>query len=182
LAALPRYALLYLQKRGIPVVIRTFRALGAALAAAAILSLAPAPALAGDAEVKYLHSLVGDWSGTGTIKGEEGGDVACRIVFKPSGAKVNFSGRCKMGGRSGTQSFSGSIRYNDSKGVFESSSQGVTVQGAKKGSTVTFVVNRRMMGGQLSSTMSFSPKSLKVQFSMKNRSGVTGGTIPFSRV
>jgi hypothetical protein len=169
-------------KRGFPTVIRTVRALGAALAATAILSLAPGPAFAGDAEVKYLHSLAGNWAGTGTIKGEEGGDVACRIVFKPSGVKVNFTGRCKMGGRSGTQSFSGSIRFNDSKGVFESSSQGVTVPGTKKGSTVTFVVNRRMMGGQVSSTMSFSPKALKVQFSMKNRSGETGGTIPFSRV
>jgi hypothetical protein len=161
-------------------VIRTFRALGAALAATAILSLAPAPAYAGDAEVKYLHSLVGNWAGSGTVRGEEGGNVACRIVFKPSGVKVNFTGRCKMA--RGSQSFSGSIRFNDNKGVFESSSQGVTVQGVKKGSTVTFVVNRRMMGGQVSSTMSFSPKALKVQFSMKNRSGETAGTIPFSRV
>jgi hypothetical protein len=162
-------------------VIRSFRALGAALAATALLTLAPAPVLAGDAEVKYLHSLVGDWTGTGTIKGEEGGDVACRIVFKPAAAKVNFTGRCKMAGQSGTQSFSGSIRFNDAKGVYESSSQGRTVVGTKKGSTVTFVVNAKVMGGDLSSTMSFSPKALKVQFSMTNRSGKTSGTIPFSR-
>ncbi len=162
--------------------IRSFRTLGAALAATALLALGPAPAFAGDAEVKYLHSLVGDWAGTGTIRGEEGGDVACRIVFKPSGAKVNFTGRCKMGGRSGAQSFSGSIRFNDSKGVYESSSQGRTVVGTKNGSTVTFTVNARMMGGQVQSVMSFSPKSLKVQFSMTNRSGETSGSIPFSRV
>lgn len=112
--------------------IRSFRTLGAALAATALLTLAPAPAFAGDAEVKYLHSLAGDWAGTGTVTGEEAGDVACRIVFKPSGAKVNFTGRCNMAGR-GRQSFSGSIRFNDSKGVYESSSQGRTVIGTKKG-------------------------------------------------
>jgi hypothetical protein len=48
--------------------------------------------------------------------------------------------------------------------------------------TVTFTVNARMMGGQVQSVMSFSPKSLKVQFSMTNRSGKTSGSIPFSRV
>ncbi len=158
-----------------------FRSLRAALITA-VFALGISPAFAGDAEIKYLHSLVGDWAGTGTIKGEEGGDVACRIVFKPSGAKVNFTGRCKMDGRGGNQSFSGSIRFNDSKGVFESSSQGRTVAGTKKGSTVTFTVNARMMGGQVKSVMSFSPKSLKVQFSMTNRSGETSGSIPFSRV
>jgi hypothetical protein len=158
-----------------------FRSLRAALATA-VLALGISPAFAGDAEVKYLHSLVGDWAGSGTVKGEEGGDVACRIVFKPAGAKVNFTGRCKMGGRSGAQSFSGSIRYNDAKGVFESSSQGRTVVGTKKGSTVTFVVNTRMMGGEVSSTMTFSPKALKVQFSMTNRNGTSSGSIPFSRV
>jgi hypothetical protein len=168
---------------GILAVIRFFRPLGAAFAAAALLSFAPITALAGEAETKYLHSLVGDWAGGGTVKGAEGGDVACRIVFKPSGAKVNFTGRCKYdGSQSGSQSFSGSIRYNDSKGVFESSSQGVTVVGVKKGSTVTFTTSRRMMGRDIQSTMSFSPKSLKVQFSMTSRSGATSGSIPFSRV
>ena len=162
--------------------IRSFRALGAALAATAFFTLAPAPALAGDAEIKYLHSLAGDWAGGGTVKGAEGGDVACRIVFKPAAAKVNFTGRCKYdGSQSGTQSFSGSIRFNDSKGVFESSSQGVTVVGVKKGSTITFTTSRRMMGRDIQSTMSFSPKALKVQFSMTSRSGKTSGTIPFNR-
>jgi hypothetical protein len=163
-------------------VIRFIRPLGAAFAAAALLSFAPVSVLAGDAETKYLHSFVGNWAGAGTVRGEEGGDVACRLVFKPSGAKVNFTGRCKMDGQSSAQSFSGSVRYNDSKGVFESSSQGVTVVGVKKGSTVTFVVNRKMMGRDIQSTMSFSPKALKVQFSMKNRGGTTSGSIPFSRV
>jgi hypothetical protein len=163
-------------------VIRTLRPFSAALATATLLLFASAPAFAGDAETKYLHSLAGDWAGSGTVKGEEGGDVACRIVFKPSGAKVNFTGRCKMDGRSGAQSFSGSIRYNDAKGVFESSSQGRTVAGTKNGSTVTFVVNARVMGGEVSSTMTFSPKALKVQFSMKNRNGTSSGSIPFSRV
>jgi hypothetical protein len=165
-------------------VIRAFRPFRAALAAAGLLLLVPASAaLAGDAETKYLHSLVGDWAGGGTVGGAEGGDVACRMVFKPSGAKVNFTGRCKYAGsQSGSQSFSGSIRFNDSKGVFESSSQGVTVIGTKKGSTVTFVVNRKMMGRDIQSTMSFSPKALKVKFSMTSRSGKTSGSIPFSRV
>ena len=137
------------------------------------------PAVAGDQEVAFLQSLAGQYSGAGEITGEDGGPVKCRMTFKPSGAKLNYTGRCSGGG--GSQSFSGSIRYNDSKGVYESSSQGRTVVGTKKGSTVTFTVNARMMGGQVQSVMSFSPKSLKVQFSMTNRSGETSGSIPFSR-
>ena len=89
------------------------RLLGAAFAAL-LLVPATAPAIAGPNETAFLERLVGTWKGTGKISGPEGGNVSCRLTFKPSGARLNYSGRCALSGGSGAQSFTGSIRFNDS--------------------------------------------------------------------
>ena len=73
------------------------RLLSAALAAA-LFSATAMPAVAGDQEVAFLQSLAGQYSGAGEITGEDGGPVKCRMTFKPSGAKLDYTGRCSGGG------------------------------------------------------------------------------------
>jgi hypothetical protein len=151
--------------------------------ALAFLPLASAPAFAGEREVAYLQSLAGTWQGKGKISGPEGGSVACRLTLRPNGSRLNFSGRCAMSGGSGAQSFSGVIRYDDSEGVYESSSQGQTVAGRKSGSSLVFVTNVNNSRAKGTSTMTLSPGAIKVQFKMLNpRSGATSaGSIPFRK-
>lgn len=152
-----------------------------AAAAAAVLLMSPA-AVAGDAEVAYLHSLAGDWVGSATVTGPDGGNVACRVVIKPSGTRLNFSGRCAAPGNAQAQSFSGTIRYNDQRRRYESSSSGKTVPGQVQGSTLLFVTEMTTLQGDISSTMTVSPKSLKMQFRVTDTKGRTHeGSIPFSR-
>lgn len=154
--------------------------LRAALVAGTLL-LSPA-AMAGDAEVAYLQSLAGEWTGTGKVSGPEGGNVSCRIVMKPSGSRLSFNGRCTAPGANGSQSFSGTIRYSDQRSRFESSSGTVTVAGQLNGSTLTFVTERSTIQGDISSTMVVSPRSMKMQFRTVAKDGATHqGTIPFSR-
>lgn len=150
--------------------------------AAGVLLMGSAAAIAGDAEVAYLHSLAGDWVGSGRVVGPEGGDVSCRLVLKPAGTRLNFNGRCSMTG-AGAQSFSGSIRYSDQRRRFESSSGTSTVAGNVKGSTLTFVTAQKTIQGDISSTMTLSPRALKVQFRVvEAKSGAAHeGSIPFSK-
>ncbi len=147
--------------------------------AALILPLAT-PVFAGEAEVRYLQSLAGQYAGSGTISGDDGGPVKCRLTLKPSGAKLNYTGRCTGGG--GSQSFSGTIRFNDKTGRWESSSRGKTVAGRKSGRTLTFTVASSDARGKGNSTMSFSPGSVSVKFDIRQRDGDRNtGTIPFRR-
>ncbi len=160
--------------------VRVSSLLRAAAAAAAL--LVSSAAFAGDAEIAYLHSLAGDWVGSGNVSGPEGGNVACRVVMKPSGSRLNFSGRCTAPGNAQGQSFSGTIRYNDQRRRFESSSSGKTVPGQQQGATLLFVTEMTTLQGDISSTMSVSPKSLKMQFRVTDTKGRTHqGSIPFRR-
>jgi hypothetical protein len=158
------------------------RFLRAAIVALALLPFS-APAFAGDREVAYLQSLAGTWQGKGKVSGPEGGNVACRLTFRASGLRLSFSGRCALSGGSGAQSFSGVIRYNESTGAYESSSQGQTVRGRKSGSSLVFVTAVNNSRAKGTSTMTLSPSAISVQFKMLNpRSGATStGSIPFRK-
>ena len=157
--------------------------LRAALLALVLAPAATAPAFAGDKEVAYLQSLAGTWKGKGKITGAESGTLTCRLTLKPSGERLNFNGRCAFSGGSAPQSFSGAIRFNDNKGVYESSSQGRTVAGKKSGSSLVFSTSMNDMRGKGTSVMTLSPGGIKVQFKMVNaRSGeASQGSIPFSK-
>lgn len=141
------------------------RIIRAAVVAALLVPIA-APAFAGPAEDKYLASLAGTWTGKGTITGAQAGSVACRLTIKASTGKVNFNGRCTYSGSSTPQSFSGSIKYNDAKGVYESTSMGKAVAGKKSGSTLSFTTSVKDMRGNMSSTLSLSPNKASVAFQM----------------
>ena len=152
-----------------------------AAAVAGALIVSPA-AIAGDAEVSYLHSLAGDYTGAGRVSGPEGGDVSCRVVLKPSGNRLNFSGRCTAPGNARGQSFSGAIRYSDDRRRFESSSGARIVPGQKSGSTLTFVTQMDTIEGAVSSTMAVAPGSMKMQFRVVDKDGATHqGSIPFRK-
>ena len=154
-------------------------------AAALALLLVPvaAPAFAGPSEAAFLERLAGTWRGKGTITGPESGAVTCRLTLRASGERLNFNGRCAFSGGGAAQSFSGSIRYNEAKGLYESSSSGQTVAGKKSGSTLTFSSTQKDLRGTVTSTMTLSPAALKVQFKMVNaRTGeASQGSIPFSK-
>lgn len=158
------------------------RLLGVAFAALLCLP-ATVPAFAGPSETAFLNRLVGTWKGAGKITGPEGGNVSCRLTFKPVAGKLNYTGRCALSGGSAAQSFSGSIRYNDSTGRYESSSSGKTVAGKKSGGTLVFTTTQKDMRGSGTSTMSLSASAIKVQFKLVD--GSTGetsqGSIPFTK-
>lgn len=141
------------------------------------------PVQAGPNELAFLQSLAGTWNGKGQVTGSEKGTVMCRLTLRPSGERLNFNGRCAYSGSGTPQSFSGRISFNDRKGVFESSSSGRTVAGKKSGSTLTFTTNMSDMRGRGVSTMSLSPRGIKVQFELVNSRTGEGskGSIPFSK-
>ena len=155
----------------------------AAAFAGLMLVPATAPASAGEAELRYLERLLGNWRGNGEISGPDGGNVTCRLAIKPSRSKVNFTGRCSLSGGGGSQSFSGSIRYNDRSGQWESSSRGQTVAGRKSGNNLVFTTAQKDRRGEGTSTMTFSPSAIKVQFRIKDsKTGeLSQGTIPFRK-
>jgi hypothetical protein len=155
-----------------------------AIAALALVCVPVAtPAFAGPNETAFLERLIGTWRGKGKITGAEAGNLTCRLTVKPAGERLNFNGRCAMSGGSSAQSFSGSIRYNEAKGVFESSSNGRTVAGKKSGSSLVFTTTHKDMRGTVTSTLTMSPSAFKMQFKMtESKSGDTSqGSIPFSK-
>lgn len=139
-------------------------------------------AWAGDAEISFLHSLAGNYTGAGRVSGPEGGDVSCKVVLKAAGNRLNYNGRCTAPGNSNAQSFSGAIRYSDDRRRYESSSGARIVPGELRGSTLTFVLNMETLEGDVSSTMSVSPGSMKMQFRLVDNDGATHqGSIPFRK-
>jgi hypothetical protein len=156
------------------------RVLGTAVLAAVFFATNAAPSLSGDPEVAFLQSLAGEYAGEGEITGDDGGPVKCRLTFKPSGVKLNYTGRCSGGGSS--RSFSGSIRFNDSEGRWESSSQGKTVAGRMEADTLTFATRVGTVRGTVTSVMSLAPDSISVSFELQASNGeLSWGTIPFAR-
>jgi hypothetical protein len=157
------------------------RLLGAAFAALLLLP-ATTPAVAGPSENAFLERLIGTWKGAGRITGPDGGNVSCRLTFKPSGARLNYTGRCALSGGGGAQSFTGSIRFNDNTGRYESSSAGKTVAGKKNGSSLVFTTAQKDMRGTGTSTMSLSARAISVKFGRGNRKGEAHrGSIPFTK-
>lgn len=162
------------------IALRLLPAFRIALLALALAPVAAAPAIAGPKETAYLQSLAGSWTGKGKISGENGGNVTCRLSARMSGEKLNFTGRCTGG--SGGQSFSGTIRYNEARNRYESSSSGSTVGGKKSGSTLSFSMSDSNTRGTVRSTMSISPSRLSMSFSFTDKKGNrSAGTIPFRK-
>jgi|GEM_PF-3351793 len=150
-------------------------------AAIAMISVTAAPAFAGPAETAYLQKLNASWTGRGKVVGGQGGSIACRIVFSSSGQSAKYQGRCNIPDMA-TQAFNGAISYNDAKGRYESRSLGGTVPGVKRGNSLVFTTKDTSMGGTAYSTMTISPASLVVDFSLIDRDGgKTSSRVTFSK-
>lgn len=150
--------------------------------AAAMIALSAAPVLAGPAETAFLQKLNNTWSGKGSLKGANSGPIACKIVISGGGQSAKFQGRCNIPDMA-QQAFSGSIAYNDKTKQYESRSASGTVPGIRKGNTLVFRTSSRNMAGTSTSTMSISPTSLVVDFSLveKKTGDKTTSRITFSR-
>lgn len=135
------------------------------LAASALLTaLGTMSAYAGPAEDKFLASLTGTWTGSGMVKGADNGPVACTLVFKLTKAGQKFSGKCTVEDL-GSQTFSGTLSYNDVKKQYEADSPSQTSTiGVKKGNSVIFTTKIRSLAGSGESVMVLTSKSIAIDF------------------
>jgi hypothetical protein len=128
-------------------------------------TLGTAPAYAGPTETAFLAKIAGTWTGKGKLTGGETGPIACKLVFKASGAKLSYNGRCNVQDV-GAQAFSGAISYNDKTKRYEARSGATTVPGTKSGSSLVFTTKAKTIVGNATSTMTVSSGRIVVDFSV----------------
>lgn len=168
---------------------------GLAVAAALALGAFPAvPALAAPEDVALLQQYIGTWKGTGAITGPKGNTEStnCRLDFYDgNGDKVNFSGRCSLGGTAVTMT--GGMVYVDAAGHFEAvmtTSVGFTGRaiGVRDGNGVRF--DLREFGGDESAsnmdvtaalTMANAAIEVGITVIFKDTGDKYFGTAPFSK-
>jgi len=160
---------------------RRFAKALAVLSSAALIGLTAAPALAGPAETAFLQKLTANWTGRGRLNGAQSGPVACRLVISGGGQSVKYQGRCTIPDMA-TQAFNGAISYNEQTKRFEIKSISGNVPGIKRGNSLVFTTKDNSMGGTSYSTMTLSPSSLTINFTIVDRQGEkTTSRISFSR-
>ena len=139
-----------------------------ALLVTALLAVSAVPAVAGPAENAFLQRLTANWVGKGRLQGAQSGPVACRIVVSSGGQSAKYQGRCNIPDMA-SQAFNGAIFYNDKAKRYEARSVGGTVPGIKRGNTLVFTTKSSTMAGTSYSTMTISPTSLVVDFTLLDR-------------
>jgi hypothetical protein len=148
---------------------------------ATLLALTAAPALAGPAETAFLQKLTANWTGRGKLTGAQSGPVACRLVISGGGQSVKYQGRCTIPDMA-SQAFNGAISYNDKARRYEIRSISGSVPGIKRGNSLVFTTKDNSMQGSSYSTMTFSPTSLVINFTILDKKGnKTTSQISFSR-
>jgi hypothetical protein len=146
------------------------RSLASIAVTAALVAFSAAPAFAGAAENAFLSKLAGTWSGSGKVTGAQAGAVDCKLELKPSGARLNFSGRCNAQDL-GSQSFSGSMTYNDATKHYEARSSGGTAIGVKKGGGVMFTTKMNTIAGSGTTVMSLTASRITIDFNLTDPDG-----------
>ena len=148
---------------------------------AALLGLSATPSFAGPAETAFLQKLTANWVGKGRLVGAQSGAVACRIDITGGGQSARYQGRCTIPDMA-SQAFNGAIFYNDSAKRYEVRSINGTVAGVKRGGSLVFTTKSSSLGGTYYSTMTLSPSSLSVHFTIVDKQGQkTTSTISFSK-
>ena len=148
---------------------------------ATLLALTAAPALAGPAETAFLQKLTANWTGRGKLTGAQSGAVACRLVISGGGQSVKYQGRCTIPDMA-SQAFNGAISYNEKTKRYEIRSISGSVPGIKRGNSLVFTTKDSSIQGTSYSTMTFSPSSLVINFTIVDKKGnKTTSTISFSR-
>ena len=153
----------------------------ASAVAAALFAVSAAPAFAGPAETAFLQKLTASWTGRGKLSGAQSGPIACKVVISGRGESAQYQGRCAIPDLA-TQAFNGSITYNDATGHYEARTVGGVVQGQKRGNALVFTDSQQTMAGTASSTMTMSPTSLVIDFSLVDQNGQkTSSRITFGK-
>ena len=148
---------------------------------ATLIALTAAPALAGPAETAFLQILTANWTGRGKLTGAQSGPVACRLVISGGGQSVKYQGRCTIPDMA-SQAFNGAISYNEKAKRYEIRSISGSVPGIKRGNSLVFTTKDSSMQGTSYSTMTFSPSSLVINFTIVDKKGnKTTSQISFSR-
>lgn len=166
----------------------------AAMVSAALLSgFSLMPVKAGEAEISYLTSYIGDWSGTGALKGGEKPEpFRCRLkISKGNQAKINYAGRCSLVDMN--LSVSGTIAFDDAARRYQaamSSNAGFTgmAVGQKSGDTIVFDLSEKQIDRagnnvRIGSKIKLIGESITVDFEVEfNESGdVLTASVPFQR-
>lgn len=148
---------------------------------AAALAFAPVvPAFAGPAEAAFLSRIAGNWSGNGRLTGADAGPISCRLAFKASGSRLNYTGRCNVQDLGG-QGFTGSITYNDATKRYEVQSTAGLVVGIRRGNSIVFTTKSSSLSGTYYSTMTLSPSSISIAFTIIRDGQKTTSKVNFSR-
>lgn len=148
---------------------------------ASFLALTAAPALAGPEETAFLQKLTANWTGRGKLTGAQSGPVACRLVISGGDQSVKYQGRCTIPDMA-TQAFNGAISYNDRAKRYEVRSISGSVPGIRRGNSLVFTTKDSSMEGTYYSTMTLSPSSLTIDFTIVDKKGEkTTSRIGFSR-
>ena len=148
---------------------------------ATLIALTAAPALAGPAETAFLQKLTANWTGRGKLTGAQSGPVACRLVISGGGQSVKYQGRCTIPDMA-SQAFNGAISYNEKAKRYEIRSISGSVPGIKRGNSLVFTTKDSSMQGTSYSTMTFSPSSLVINFTIVDKKGnKTTSQISFTR-
>lgn len=109
------------------------------------------------------------------MTGSTEADLTCKLVFKASGSKVNYTGRCTVTDLP-SQSTSGSLTYNDSKKTYEVRSGRKTTTAKKTGNTLTFSLISKSIQGKATTTMALNPSSITVEAILLDNDGQTSKT------
>lgn len=166
--------------------------LKALLPAIAVFALA-APSHAGDAETAMLRTYIGNWGGSGVLRGGDQPEAfSCRLkVTQGRLVKINYAGRCSLVNMN--LSVSGTISFNDTANRYEAtmrSNVGLSAGavGVKQGGGITFTLSEKQSDRvgtpiQINSVLQLTGKQITVDFTVElNRSGQTlTTTVPFQR-
>jgi hypothetical protein len=148
--------------------------LAAAMLAMATLSVS-APVSAGPDQTAFLNKFVGSWTGTGRLTGAYTASLTCKLAFKATGAKVNYTGRCTLTDLP-SQSTSGSLSYNDSAKQYEVRASGKTIVATRNGSTLSFSISQKSIQGSITTNMSISPTAISVTAVLIDNDGKKSNT------
>jgi hypothetical protein len=152
---------------------RLVRLASALLAVAAL--FVSAPVNAGPDQTAFLNKFVGTWTGTGKLTGQMTASLTCKLVFKATGAKVNYTGRCTLTDLP-SQSTSGSMSYNDSAKQYEVRASGKTIVATRNGSALSFNISQKTLQGSIATTMSISPTAISVTAVLVDNDGKKSNT------
>lgn len=163
------------------------------LMAIVVTVLFAAPGRAGDAEIALLRGYIGNWSGSGILRGGDQPEAfTCRLkVTQGRLIKINYAGRCSLVNMN--LSVSGTISFNDKANRYEAtmrSNVGLSAGavGAQRGDSIIFKLSEKQSDRvgtpiQINSVLELSAKQITVDFTVElNRSGQTlTTTVPFRR-